>query len=248
MSQSSQSSKESQALPQNLRLFMVDDDEGLRLVLRQQFESDGLSAIEEAGLMRDIWPRIDEFKPDIVLLDVQLPDGNGFDICRRLRESGFEKPILMLTGQDSESDIIQGLEAGANDYIAKPMRMGELLARMRTHLRQHKLSDDVRFDICGLDFVPAQKTISSPEMNSKIILTEKETMVLKMLTRQAPHIVSKDDMLADIWGFQKGLATHTLETHIYRLRQKLTRLTADPIIETALDGYRLADRPDASES
>ena len=241
-------SESPQQLPQNLRIFMVDDDEGLRLVLRQQFESDGLADIEEAGRLQDIWPKIDEFQPDIVLLDVQLPDGNGFDICRRLRAHGFEKPILMLTGQDSETDIIQGLEAGANDYIAKPMRMGELLARMRTHLRQHKLSDDVRFDICGLDFVPAQKTISSRQTNSKIILTEKETMVLKMLTRQAPQIVSKDDMLADIWGFQKGLATHTLETHIYRLRQKLTRLTADPIIETAHDGYRLAEPADDEAS
>ena len=241
-------SESPQQLPQNLRIFMVDDDEGLRLVLRQQFESDGLADIEEAGRLQDIWPKIDEFQPDIVLLDVQLPDGNGFDICRRLRAHGFEKPILMLTGQDSETDIIQGLEAGANDYIAKPMRMGELLARMRTHLRQHKLSDDVRFDICGLDFVPAQKTISSRQTNSKIILTEKETMVLKMLTRQAPQIVSKDDMLADIWGFQKGLATHTLETHIYRLRQKLTRLTADPIIETAHDGYRLAEPIDNEAS
>ena len=241
-------SESPQQLPQNLRIFMVDDDEGLRLVLRQQFESDGLADIEEAGRLQDIWPKIDEFQPDIVLLDVQLPDGNGFDICRRLRDHGFEKPILMLTGQDSETDIIQGLEAGANDYIAKPMRMGELLARMRTHLRQHKLSDDVRFDICGLDFVPAQKTISSRQTNNKIILTEKETMVLKMLTRQAPQIVSKDDMLADIWGFQKGLATHTLETHIYRLRQKLTRLTADPIIETAHDGYRLAEPTDDEAS
>ena len=241
-------SESPQQLPQNLRIFMVDDDEGLRLVLRQQFESDGLADIEEAGRLQDIWPKIDEFQPDIVLLDVQLPDGNGFDICRRLRAHGFEKPILMLTGQDSETDIIKGLEAGANDYIAKPMRMGELLARMRTHLRQHKLSDDVRFDICGLDFVPAQKTISSRQTNSKIILTEKETMVLKMLTRQAPQIVSKDDMLADIWGFQKGLATHTLETHIYRLRQKLTRLTADPIIETAHDGYRLAEPIDDEAS
>ena len=241
-------SESPQQLPQNLRIFMVDGDEGLRLVLRQQFESDGLADIEEAGRLQDIWPKIDEFQPDIVLLDVQLPDGNGFDICRRLRAHGFEKPILMLTGQDSETDIIQGLEAGANDYIAKPMRMGELLARMRTHLRQHKLSDDVRFDICGLDFVPAQKTISSRQTNSKIILTEKETMVLKMLTRQAPQIVSKDDMLADIWGFQKGLATHTLETHIYRLRQKLTRLTADPIIETAHDGYRLAEPIDDEAS
>ena len=227
-------------LSPHIRLMLIDDDDALRAVLRQQFEVEGVRAIHEAANAQDAFDTIDEFAPDIVLLDVQLPDGNGFDICRKLRNRGFDKPILMLTGQDAEDDIIQGLEAGANDYIAKPMRMGELLARMNTHLRQHKLSDDARFEIQGLDFVPSQKTIASRISGEKIILTEKETMVLKMLNKKAPDAVSREALLSEIWGFQKGLTTHTLETHIYRLRQKLTRLTTDPVIETAQDGYRLA--------
>ena len=113
---------------------------------------------------------------------------------------------------------------------------------MKTHLRQHKLSDDARFDICGLDFVPTMKTIASQQTGMKAILTEKETMVLKLLNKNAPATVSREDMLSEIWGFQKGLTTHTLETHIYRLRQKLSRLTTDTIIETAPDGYRLSDQ------
>ena len=133
----------------------------LRLVLRQQFEAEGLRIIQEADSLAQAYPMIADFNPDMVLLDVQLPDGSGFDICKTLRAQGFDKPILMLTGQDSEQDIIMGLEAGANDYIAKPMRMGELLARMKTHLRQHKLSDDARFDINGLDFIPAQNNCLS---------------------------------------------------------------------------------------
>ena len=224
----------------HIRLMLIDDDDALRAVLRQQFEVEGVRAIHEAANAQDAVDTIDEFAPDIVLLDVQLPDGNGFDICLTLRNRGFEKPILMLTGQDAEDDIVQGLEAGANDYIAKPMRMGELLARMNTHLRQHKLSDDARFEIQGLDFVPSQKTIASRASGEKIILTEKETMVLKMLNKKAPDAVSREALLSEIWGFQKGLTTHTLETHIYRLRQKLTRLTTEPVIETAQDGYRLA--------
>ena len=227
-------------LSPHIRLMLIDDDDALRAVLRQQFEVEGVRAIHEAANAQDAFDTIDEFAPDIVLLDVQLPDGNGFDICRKLRNRGFDKPILMLTGQDAEDDIIQGLEAGANDYIAKPMRMGELLARMNTHLRQHKLSDDARFEIQGLDFVPSQKTIASRISGEKIILTEKETMVLKMLNKKAPDAVSREALLSEIWGFQKGLTTHTLETHIYRLRQKLTRLTTEPVIETAQDGYRLA--------
>ena len=220
--------------------MIIDDDDALRLVLRQQFESEGIVDIAEAASVGEIWQTLDSFGPDMLLLDVQMPDGNGFDVCQRLRDRGFEKPILMLTGQDSETDIIQGLEAGANDYIAKPMRMGELLARMKTHLRQHKLSDDARFEIGLFDFIPAQKTISLRETGANIILTEKETMILKMLTRKAPEPVNKDELLADIWGFQQGLTTHTLETHIYRLRQKLARLSDAPVVETAHDGYRLA--------
>ena len=219
--------------------MLIDDDDMVRQVLRQQFEQEGVLTIHEAGDAQTAFDTIDDFAPDMLLLDVQLPDGNGFDICRKLRNRGFDKPILMLTGQDSEDDIVQGLEAGANDYIAKPMRMGELLARMKTHLRQHKLSDDARFQIHGLDFVPSQKTMSSRETGAKIILTEKETMILKMLNKNAPDTVSREVLLFEIWGFQKGLTTHTLETHIYRLRQKLTRLTEASIIATAQDGYYL---------
>ena len=229
-------------ISQTVRLMIVDDDTSLRLVLRQQFEAEGLRIIQEADSLAQAYPMIADFNPDMVLLDVQLPDGSGFDICKTLRAQGFDKPILMLTGQDSEQDIIMGLEAGANDYIAKPMRMGELLERMKTYLRQHKLSDDARFDICGLDFVPTMKTIASQQTGMKAILTEKETMVLKLLNKNAPATVSREDMLSEIWGFQKGLTTHTLETHIYRLRQKLSRLTTDTIIETAPDGYRLSDQ------
>ena len=229
----------SSKLSPTVRLMLIDDDDMVRLVLRQQFEQEGLTAIHEAADAQTALDTIDDFAPDMVLLDVQLPDGNGFDICRKLRNRGFDKPILMLTGQDAEDDIVQGLEAGANDYIAKPMRMGELMARMRTHLRQHKLSDDARFQIHGLDFVPSQKMIASRETGAKVVLTEKETMILKMLNKNAPNTVSRDVLLSEIWGFQKSLTTHTLETHIYRLRQKLTRLTQAPIIGTAPDGYCL---------
>ena len=229
----------SSKLSPTVRLMLIDDDDMVRLVLRQQFEQEGLTAIHEAADAHTALDTIDDFAPDMVLLDVQLPDGNGFDICRKLRNRGFDKPILMLTGQDAEDDIVQGLEAGANDYIAKPMRMGELMARMRTHLRQHKLSDDARFQIHGLDFVPSQKMIASRETGVKVVLTEKETMILKMLNKNAPDTVSRDVLLSEIWGFQKSLTTHTLETHIYRLRQKLTRLTQAPIIGTAPDGYCL---------
>lgn len=222
------------------RVMLVDDDDTLRTVLHQQLSAEGILQIEEAGSVAEAHQKIGAFAPDIILLDVQLPDGNGFMICKKLRDAGFDKPILMLTGQDSEDDIIQGLEAGANDYIAKPMRMRELLARMRTHLRQHQQSDEARFDVLGFDFVPATKTIMTKDKAAKVLLTEKETMIMKMLIRRTPDAVSREELLSEIWGFQKGLTTHTLETHIYRLRQKFTQLSELPLIETADDGYRLS--------
>ena len=117
-------SKKTDDLLSNVRILVVDDDHLLRSVLLEQLGFEGVKYFAEAATAAHVFTQIDAFMPDLILLDVQLPDGNGFEICARLRQSGFDKPILMLTSQDDESDIIKGLEAGANDYIAKPMRIG----------------------------------------------------------------------------------------------------------------------------
>jgi len=220
------------------RILVVDDDVLLRQVLRDQFTAHQVMHLAEAGTLAQARDMLSQTQPDLIILDVQLPDGNGFSFCAELRASGFDRPIIMLTGQDSEQDIVTGLDGGANDYIAKPMRIGELLARMNAQLRQFKSSDDARFPIQGLDFIPANKTISNAE-GRMISLTEKETLILKKLFRTRPDTVSKDVLLSEIWGYGAGMTTHTIETHIYRLRQKLRRLDSDHIIETTGDGYSL---------
>jgi len=168
-----------------------------------------------------------------------MPDGNGVEICKRLRREGFAKPIVMLTAKNAESDIIEGLEAGANDYVTKPLRMVELLARIHTQLLQYKASDDARFELADLNFVPANKMLHQMECGRMQALTEKETTILKFLYRAFPESVTKDELLTEVWGLQNGLTTHTLETHIYRLRQKIGRLTKTPIVITTENGYRL---------
>ena len=233
----------SSKLSPTVRLMLIDDDDMVRLVWRQQFEREGLTAIHEAADAQTALDTIDDFAPDMVLLDVQLPNGNGFDICTKLRARGFEKPIIMLTGQQEETDIIKGLDTGANDYIAKPMRFGELVARIRVQLRQYKSSDDVRFTTQDLEFQPANKTLTALDSQRVVVLTEKETMILKKLFRIWPAATSKEMLLSEVWGYQNMVATHTLETHIYRLRQKIARLTDDPIVETTQEGYRLV-KPD----
>jgi len=224
-----------------IRLFIVDDDDLLRATLKDQLNAEGYSQVTALAGVTELFKILPESDPDIMLLDVQMPDGNGVDVCRQLRRNGFTKPILMLTGKNAEEDIIRGLEAGANDYVAKPMRMGELLARIKSHLKQHRASDNVRFQLGSLSFVPATKILQHDQSDQKQLLTEKEAVILKFLIRAAPEIVTKDTLLKDIWGFRDGVSTHTVETHIYRLRQKIARITSDQIIRTTGKGYCLAE-------
>ena len=177
---------------------------------------------------------------DLVILDVGLPDMDGREVCRLLRKGGVRCPIIMLTGHDSDSDTILGLDAGANDYITKPFKFPVLLARIRAQLRQHEQSEDAVFAIGPYTFRPAVKMLAD-EDSKKIRLTEKETNILKFLYRAGGQVVSRDVLLHEVWGYNAGVTTHTLETHIYRLRQKIE---PDPsnarLLVTESGGYRLA--------
>ena len=233
------SKRTSQESGNSSRLLIVDDDAYLRTSLRQQFVAEGFHNIFDVGSATGLNTALKEANPDLILLDIQMPDGNGVEICKRLRREGFTKPIVMLTAKNAESDIIEGLEAGANDYVTKPLRMDELLARIHTQLRQFKASDDARFELADLNFVPDNKMLHKMECGRMQALTEKETTILKFLYRAFPESVTKDELLTEVWGLQNGLTTHTLETHIYRLRQKIGRLTKTPIVITTENGYRL---------
>jgi len=227
----------------NGRLLVIDDDPFLRATLKEQFAVEGFHEVFEAENLVEAFQQVDARAPDLVILDIRLPDGNGIEICRKLRERGFTRPIIMLTGQNAEQDIIASLEAGANDYVTKPMRMGELLARVKSQLWQHRASDTARFSIGGLSFIPANKLLKSADESRKVILTEKESTILKYLYRAHPSCVPKEELLAEVWGFQNGLSTHTVETHIYRLRQKVKRLTNKNLIITSSLGYSLSSVP-----
>jgi len=223
------------------RLLMVVDDAYLRATLRQQLAVEGFNDVFEVGVVADLDNALSHANPDLILLDIQMPDGNGIYICQRLRRNGFTKPIVMMTAKGAEGDIVLGLEAGANDYITKPLRLGELFARIRAQLRQFRASDDARFEIGNLSFLPANKMLYEIGSDRMQALTEKEATILKFLYRAFPNDVTKDELLAKVWGFQNGVSTHTLETHIYRLRQKISRLTKKQLVLTIEKGYRLAD-------
>ena len=221
------------------KILIVDDDAGLaealveQLALHEEFEA---SAVETAakGLQAAKAGHV-----DLVIMDVGLPDLDGREAVKIMRKNGFNSPIIMLTGHDTESDTILGLESGANDYVTKPFRFAVLLARIRAQLRQHEASEDAVFTIGPYTFRPSSKLLMHPKGN-KVRLTEKETAILRYLYRAGERPVSRETLLQEVWGYNSGVTTHTLETHIYRLRQKVEKDAATPaILVTEAGGYKL---------
>ena len=223
-------------------LLIVDDDELLRRALKEQLLAQGeFSAIDEAADGETGLGAVKAKVFDIILLDIGLPDIDGRDVCKRMREAGVRSPIIMLTAADSEDDTITGLNAGANDYVTKPFRMAVLLARVRAHLRQHTQSDDAIFLVGPYKFQPAAKMLVVGEGQKKIRLTEKETAILKYLYRVGNKTVSRETLLGEVWGYNAAVTTHTLETHIYRLRQKIeVEPSTARLLITEPGGYRLS--------
>ncbi len=177
------------------KILIVDDDSELRealveqLALHEEFESiavdNGTKGVQAA--------RAGQI--DLVIMDVGLPDVDGREAVRILRKNGFKAPIIMLTGHDTDSDTILGLESGANDYVAKPFRFAVLLARIRAQLRQHEASEDAVFTIGPYTFRPSSKILLNPKGN-KVRLTEKETAILRYLYRAGQRPVSRETLSA----------------------------------------------------
>ena len=222
------------------KVLLVDDDDSLRGTLAEQLQLHEEFATTEAANAADGLEAAKSNTFDLILLDVGLPDMDGRDLCRLMRKSGVKSPVIMLTAQDSDADTILGLDAGANDYVTKPFKVAVLLARMRAQLRQHEQSDDAVFTIGPYAFKPSAKLLVEEEKNRKIRLTEKETAILKYLYRAGDRMVKRETLLNEVWGYNAGVTTHTLETHVYRLRQKIE---PDPsravILVTDTGGYRL---------
>ncbi|MCW8916431.1 MAG: response regulator transcription factor [Magnetovibrio sp.] len=230
------------------RILIIDADEVLTEMLTQELTAmegflctaahsgaEGLSLAENSYY-------------DLVILDVELPEMGGREVCRRLRAAGTQAPIIMLTAADSDTDTIRGLNAGATDYVAKPFKLGVLVARIRAHIRQFEHSDEAVLGIGPFDFRPGAKMLQTTnpdptnggDTGHQIRLTDKESQILKFLYLHGDRVVSRDELLDEVWGYNAGVTTHTLETHVYRLRQKME---PDPshaeILITESGGYRL---------
>src|SRR6266481_9059189 len=204
------------------KILIVDDDSELRealveqLALHEEFESiavdNGTKGVQAAKAGQI----------DLVIMDVGLPDVDGREAVRILRKSGFLAPIIMLTGHNTDTDVILGFESGANDYVVKPFQFAVLLARIRAQLRQHEASEDAVFTIGHCTFNPRSKQLIDPK-GCKRRLTQKETAILRYLYRAGQRPESREALLQEIWGDNPSVTTHTLETHIYRLRRKVEK-------------------------
>jgi len=220
-------------------ILLVDDDDELRGALAEQFSlHDGFEAVEAANAAEAL-QTAEAQRLDLVLLDVDMPDMDGREACKLMRQRGLRAPIIMLTGQDSDADTILGLESGAHDYVTKPFRFSVLLARVRAHLRSFEQSEDAIFKLGPYEFQPAMKLLVM-ENDRKVRLTEKETSILKYLYRAGGKPVARDELLSEVWGYNAAVTTHTLETHVYRLRQKIEPDPANArLLLTEAGGYRL---------
>ncbi len=227
-------------MPQATTILIIDDDDDLRDLLREQLELQSEfmalgAATGEEGVVMAL-----EKRPDLILLDLDLPDMNGREVCRRLRETGVGAPVIMLTAADGEAETILGLDSGASDYVTKPFRFTILLARVRAQLRAHEQSEDQTLRVGPYDFHPAGRMLIDPK-GRRLRLTDKEANILKYLFKAGDKSVTREELLAEVWGYNAGVTTHTLETHVYRLRQKIESKPGNArLLITEAGGYRLA--------
>ena len=227
-------------MPRAKTILVIDDDTDLRgllceqLELHEEFTASGAPTAAEGVRLAK------ESRPDLILLDVDLPDMDGREALKLMRGGGVSAPVVMLTAASGDSDTILGLESGANAYVTKPFKFNVLLAHIRAQLRSHEQSEDAVFQIGPYEFRPAAKMLLDTKAK-KIRLTDKETNILKYLYRAGGKVISREELLTEVWGYNAGVTTHTLETHVYRLRQKIEPDPAGPkILITEAGGYRLS--------
>ncbi|HEY8181270.1 MAG TPA: response regulator transcription factor [Thermoanaerobaculia bacterium] len=220
------------------RILVVEDDPAMSVALRDGFEfekhivamaTDGEEALRAA---RDI-------DHDVIILDVMLPKKSGLDVCRELRKSGNNTPIIMLTARGQEVDKVVGLKLGADDYITKPFSFMELLARLEAVMRRTRRElppDQVAFGDVKLDFRKYQASKAGAPMD----LTQREFRILRYFLDHANAVVTRESLLHHVWGYDPSAMTRTVDTHVARLRQKIETTPAEPqhLLTVHRVGYR----------
>ena len=224
-----------------MRILIVEDDASQRAILVESLGFDSEFEVSTAASLgeADTLLGAEDVRFDAVMLDLGMPDGDGHDYIAKLRLDGHAMPIIVATGSMDEDDVVRALGAGANDYVTKPFRLEEIQARIRAQLRIFDNSGNATITIGHYSFRPAAKLLVD-QKRRRLSLTNKETQILKFLYKAGAKAVTRPMLLEGVWGYNSGVETHTLETHIYRLRQKIELDAADcRILVTEGGGYRL---------
>ena len=218
------------------RLLIVEDDRGIATLLHHNLTIDGFE-VRLAATAHDALRECQDFAPDLVLLDIQLPDGNGFELCRVLRQGG-RRPVIFVSARGQRSDKVRGLDLGADDYVTKPFDIEELVARIHAVLRRTRPSlEQISLGEITVDFVESRASRGS----SDIPLTRRELDLLRYLAERSGAPVRRDELLAEIWGVHDGSTTRAVDFAVARLRKKIERDPHAPrYLKTAHgDGYSL---------
>jgi len=223
-------------------ILIVGAGTGLRNALGPALESGGEFQVTEAADVADAMARTQARQQQLyaIIVEPGPADGDGSDLCGWLRRRGLRVPIIVLSDAAAEQDVVRALNAGANDYVMKPFRLAELKARLHAQIREHETSEDAVLPIGPYHFRPGARSLHEPAENRHIRLTQQEVTILKHLYRAGGRPISRQTLLRGAWRYSLDADSHTVETHIYRLRRKIEPDPSRPyIILKDRDGYRL---------
>jgi len=221
------------------KILLIESDPDLREALCEQLHCTDQFEVFSSGNDTETLQKLRVQSYDMIVMDLHPLNNDSLEACRVTYAQNVKCPILLLTEQDEISSTVFGQDARASDYIIKPFKFPILLARMNIQLRMYEKSYDSAFTLGPYTFHPAMKILKTHD-NNEIQLTEKETDILKFLYHTVEDVVPRDILLHEVWGYNNSVTTHTLETHIYRLRQKIERNpSAAELLVTETGGYRL---------
>lgn len=235
------------------RVLVIDDDALVRKAVRLTCESEGY-AVTEVGRGGEALHAVEAVHPDLLLLDLMMPDVSGFDVCRDVRRAGHRMPVIILSAKSDEIDVVLALEIGADDYVQKPFRPRELLARIATQLRKanepppSRNGEAHRMVFRGLTIDPAERRVI--RNGRDVPLTHTEFDLVSFLASNAGEVISRERILSSVWGYEIPIATRVIDVHVRNLRRKLEPDPGRPryILAVPGIGYRFTNpRPEAGE-
>jgi DNA-binding response OmpR family regulator len=219
------------------RILLTEDDHTIAKLLTDNLEFEGFS-VAWAATGADALAKSKTFAPDLILLDLMLPDRDGLDLCRTFANSKDRVPVIVITAKGQQEDRVRGLTLGADDYVVKPFALEELLARIKAVLRRTKgRVEQIRLGPVKIDFV----RLRAYKGGEELVLTDREFEIMRYLAERAGSIVSRDELLHLVWGYNQAPMTRTVDNFVFRLRQKIEEDPHHPkyLRKSYGDGYRL---------